>query len=553
MVEQREIRLVEIDQRQHADGDADAGHDVDEEQPVPRHRVGDVAADGRADGRRQRRDQADDRARRCTAAPRKHQIGRGEHGRDHAGAEKPWIARHRIICSIEEAEAAHQAGEREAGGRDREQHAACRARATGSRTAGSRSPRRSDRRSAPRRSRRRGRQAGLDFGQRRRDDLDVQDRHEHAEHHDQEREQPARRDARRSGAAGRPSCGRRRCAVSARSVAAVMASLPSGLLRARHGACAVGRLSGRCAGARRLGIDGDDDRHAGRSRFCRATSSGTADAHRQPLHDLGEIAGGVVRRQQREHRARGRRDARRPCRRSRWPAGVDGDRHRLAGTDPLQLRLLEIGVDDRRRRAAPRLRAAARPATKSPVWTRRLENMPSTGARIDVNDRSRSALASEVCNSASCAPASSCCALVTSTLSRAASMPACAPSPAATPGRARLRTASKVARRQIPWRSAPAGGRNRARPASVPASAETSCAFACSTAPSGRGDLAADALDGGLLGRDLGARGVDRDPIVAVVDPEDHVAGTDRALSSGRNAGDVAGHPRASVVLLART
>ena len=41
MVEQLEIRLVEIDQRQHADGDADAGNDVDEEQPVPRHQVGD--------------------------------------------------------------------------------------------------------------------------------------------------------------------------------------------------------------------------------------------------------------------------------------------------------------------------------------------------------------------------------------------------------------------------------------------------------------------------------------------------------------------------------
>ncbi|MGY3651529.1 hypothetical protein ACVWW2_006820 [Bradyrhizobium sp. LM4.3] len=59
-VEQFEVRLVEIDQRQHPQGDADAGHDVDEEQPVPRHQVGDVAADGRPNGRGQRRDQADD-------------------------------------------------------------------------------------------------------------------------------------------------------------------------------------------------------------------------------------------------------------------------------------------------------------------------------------------------------------------------------------------------------------------------------------------------------------------------------------------------------------
>src|SRR6202012_1235707 len=37
---------------------------------------------------------------------------------------------------------------------------------------------------------------------------------------------------------------------------------------------------------------------------------------------------------------------------------------------------------------------------KSPVETRRLENVPSTGARTEVKSRSRSALASDVCNSA---------------------------------------------------------------------------------------------------------------------------------------------------------
>ena len=61
-IEQPEIRLVEIDQRQHADGDADAGNDVDEEQPVPGHGVGDEAAHRRTDGWRQRCDQTDDRA-----------------------------------------------------------------------------------------------------------------------------------------------------------------------------------------------------------------------------------------------------------------------------------------------------------------------------------------------------------------------------------------------------------------------------------------------------------------------------------------------------------
>ena len=52
-----------------------------------------------------------------------------------------------------------------------------------------------------------GRQAGLDLLQRRRDDLDVQDRHEHPEHHDEKREQPSRRDA----LVGRGVHHRRRC------------------------------------------------------------------------------------------------------------------------------------------------------------------------------------------------------------------------------------------------------------------------------------------------------------------------------------------------------
>ena len=59
------------------------------------------------------------------------------------------------------------------------------------------------------------------------------------------------------------------------------------------------------------------------------------------------------------------------------------------------------------------------------------------------------------------------------------------------------------------------------------------------------GDLAADAVDGGLLGGDLGARGVHRDAIIAVVDPEDHVAGVDHGVVAGKDRGDVARHPRA--------
>ena len=87
-VEQLEMRLVEIDQRQHAQGDADAGHDVDEEQPVPRHQIGDVAADRRADRGSQGRNKPDDGTDDVEFGAREYGIGRGEHGRDHAGAQK---------------------------------------------------------------------------------------------------------------------------------------------------------------------------------------------------------------------------------------------------------------------------------------------------------------------------------------------------------------------------------------------------------------------------------------------------------------------------------
>ena len=120
-IEQREIRLVEIDQRQHADGDADAGNDVDEEQPVPRHPVGDDAADRRADGRRQRRDQADDRADDVEFRARKHRIGGGEHGRDHAGAQKSLDRAPQDHLLDRGGEAAQEARDGEAGGGDRKQ------------------------------------------------------------------------------------------------------------------------------------------------------------------------------------------------------------------------------------------------------------------------------------------------------------------------------------------------------------------------------------------------------------------------------------------------
>ena len=60
-----------------------------------------------------------------------------------------------------------------------------------------------------------------------------------------------------------------------------------------------------------------------------------------------------------------------------------------------------------------------------------------------------------------------------------------------------------------------------------------------------RGDLAADPVDGGLLGFDPGARGIHRDTIVAVVDLEDHLAGVDQRVVAGEDRRDMAGHARA--------
>src|ERR1700691_4701921 len=59
-----------------------------------------------------------------------------------------------------------------------------------------------------------------------------------------------------------------------------------------------------CAGA---GIDGGIDRHAGAQQVLPRDVFRHADANRKPLHDLGEVAGGVVRRQRGENRTcRGR-------------------------------------------------------------------------------------------------------------------------------------------------------------------------------------------------------------------------------------------------------
>ncbi len=111
--------------------------------------LGDETADRRPDGRRQRRDQADDRDRRCGISSAETPCRRDANTVGIMPAPRnPWIARHRIICSMVEAkpqkrlatvkpEAEIANSRRVPNARDRNPKA------------GSRSPRRSGRRSAP--------------------------------------------------------------------------------------------------------------------------------------------------------------------------------------------------------------------------------------------------------------------------------------------------------------------------------------------------------------------------------------------------------------------
>ena len=95
------------------------------------------------------------------------------------------------------------------------------------------------------------------------------------------------------------------------------------------------------------GVDGRDDREAGPKRDLLQHVLGEGDAHRDPLHDLGEVAGRVVRRQQRELRARGGRNRRHHALTDPPVERVDGDVDLLARLDVAELGLLEIGVDVR--------------------------------------------------------------------------------------------------------------------------------------------------------------------------------------------------------------
>src|SRR5712691_3564737 len=94
-----------------------------------------------------------------------------------------------------------------------------------------------------------------------------------------------------------------------------------------------------------VGTDVSDDRHARQQALQQRLALVERDTDRDALHDLGEIAGGVVRRQQRELRSAGRRNPAHAAVQFLLREAVDRQIDRLARLDPRELRLLVIRDD----------------------------------------------------------------------------------------------------------------------------------------------------------------------------------------------------------------
>src|SRR5579872_5186300 len=93
---------------------------------------------------------------------------------------------------------------------------------------------------------------------------------------------------------------------------------------------------------RYFGVDGGGNGHAGPEIAAQRIVRFDCDLHRDALHDLGEVSGGVVGREQRKFLAAGRRDAVDMAFDGRPRIGVDHDTDRRALADAGKLRLLEI-------------------------------------------------------------------------------------------------------------------------------------------------------------------------------------------------------------------
>ena len=152
----------------------------------------------------------------------------------------------------------------------------------------------------------------------------------------------ARKARMRSGSTRSTSAGA--CRSAGRAGCGGGGHLPSlgALIRAPRVCCAGGGVAGERA---RLGIHAHHDRHAGPQQPFAGDFGRHLDAHRQPLHDLGEIAGRIVRRQQRKHRTGGRREALDRALDACSGSASTAIDDRLAGPQLRELRLLEIGGD----------------------------------------------------------------------------------------------------------------------------------------------------------------------------------------------------------------
>ncbi len=184
--QEREIGFIDRLEERDGEGDDEAGHEVDEEQPVPGKDVGDPAAKRGPDGRSQATEQAEDGGHHgALLAGEKREAG-GEDGRDHRAADKALDGArgdHRVDVPRE---AARHAGDGEAGRRGGEEPA-------GGERAGEPAGEGNHDDFAdevgglhPPAFVRRGGEAGLDVGDGGGDDLRIEQRHELADGHERE-------------------------------------------------------------------------------------------------------------------------------------------------------------------------------------------------------------------------------------------------------------------------------------------------------------------------------------------------------------------------------
>src|ERR1700761_3022373 len=95
--------------------------------------------------------------------------------------------------------------------------------------------------------------------------------------------------------------------------------------------------------ARFVGMNPRDDRHPRQQALQQRLALIELDSNRDTLNHLGEIAGRIVRRQQRELRSAGGRDSRDAAMQPLVRETVDGHIDGLSRSDPRQLGLLVVG------------------------------------------------------------------------------------------------------------------------------------------------------------------------------------------------------------------